>query len=87
VRTDQHFEALFLRCTREFLAERLGFDDYSTACEVMLELYMPLQKQLPPQWHDLLLEGAELSWYIRHEPDTALDFLKDLLEFYKQKTA
>ncbi|MDQ3008472.1 MAG: hypothetical protein M3Q81_02655 [bacterium] len=56
----------------------VSVDDLSLLCEMMYAKFDRLSDM-----YFLLLNGAEIEWYIRNEPDVAADFISDLLKAFK----
>ncbi|MEX0895676.1 MAG: hypothetical protein WDZ94_01910 [Patescibacteria group bacterium] len=61
----------------EYLKGQLSIDDVSIFCGL---LYGKLD--LNSDLFSVLLMGAEIEWHIRHEPETAVDSILDLLDAF-----
>ena len=76
--TDQQGIILFNLILKDYKTGKISVDNLSTLCELMYGKF-----STGSDIYDLLLNGAEIEWYIRNEPAIAADFICDLLTFFK----
>lgn len=72
---------------KDFLDYQLFFDDFSSLCEKLLVVLQNKKNGADSNLFMICHYGAELSWYIRNEPERAASFLRTILDFYSQNLA
>jgi len=65
---------LFVLIIKNYRSGVVSVDSLSALCELMYGKFDPLSDM-----YELLLNGAEIEWYIRNEPGKAAIFIEDLL--------
>ncbi len=69
---------LFRPILTDYFEEKISPDDLSTLCELMY-LRLPQSSEL----FSLLLDGAELSWELRHNPIAAAAIIEELIKEFQ----
>lgn len=72
---------------KDFLDYQLFFDDFSSLCEKLLVVLQNQKNGADSNLFMICHYGAELSWYIRNEPERAATFLRTILDFYNKNLA
>jgi hypothetical protein len=75
--TEDEVRKLFTRILRDYVSGAISVDDLSLLCEGVYGKLPPLSDM-----YSLLLGGAELEWYLRHNPSAAASELEDLLRAF-----
>lgn len=84
-------EEIFLRAIKDFKDENISLDDLSFIAHKLWWSAIEKDKGFSKELLDTLNVGGEINFYVRQalwpELDTIfLGFLKDILEFYEEKT-
>ena len=66
---------LFQKIITDYINGKISVDDLSLLCEKMYAKF-----DVNTTMYSLLLYGAEIEWYIRHEPLSAACAIEDLIK-------
>lgn len=84
-------EEIFLRAIKDFKDENISLDDLSFVAGKLWWSATEKEKGFSKELMDILTAGEEMDFYVRKVSEPQLDtiflgFLKDILEFYEDKT-
>lgn len=81
---EQTLKWLLAVFVKDFLDYQLFFDDFSSLCEKLLVVLQNKKNESDSDLFMICHYGAELSWYIRNEPERAANFMQTILNFYEK---
>lgn len=88
---EKQTEGIFLKAVRDFMDEAISLDDLSFVAGKLWWNAIEKEKSFSKEFLDILIAGEEMDFYVRRVLRPKLDtiflsFLKDVLEFYEDKT-